>query len=227
MGYDPLKSKFPEALVKDVELYPDAYQREHAAPFKVCTKSIWQALKKWGITYKKNLRHPRADEDVRCTFQEKRDGYKEQGKSLGYLDESGFAKDMPRTHGYSPRGQRCSGLQNGQAKRRTNVIGALLGTVLMAIVLFSSPVNSDVFYAWVTQLLQPSLPPHCVIVMDNASFHKRQDIQLAIINAGHLIQYLLPYPPDLNPIEHKWAQAKSKRRDLNCDINTLFSEYMM
>ncbi|MEA9445042.1 transposase [Candidatus Fukatsuia symbiotica] len=70
-----------------------------------------------------------------------------------YLDESGFAKDMPRIHGYSPRGQRCFGVQDWQAKDRTNVIGALLGMVLMAIGLFSSPVNSDVFYAWVTQLL--------------------------------------------------------------------------
>lgn len=43
-----------EALIKDVELYPDAYQRERAARFGVCRKAIWQALKKLGITCKKN-----------------------------------------------------------------------------------------------------------------------------------------------------------------------------
>ncbi|WP_420836496.1 hypothetical protein [Candidatus Fukatsuia symbiotica] len=40
------------------------------------------------------------------------------------MDESGFAHDRPRTHGYAARGQRCWGTQDGQAKGRTNVIGA-------------------------------------------------------------------------------------------------------
>ncbi|MGG2142452.1 IS630 transposase-related protein [Symbiopectobacterium sp. RP] len=41
-------------LIKDVEPYPDAYQKERAERFGVCQKAIWQALKKLGLTYKKN-----------------------------------------------------------------------------------------------------------------------------------------------------------------------------
>ncbi|MGG2140779.1 hypothetical protein [Symbiopectobacterium sp. RP] len=52
-----------------------------------------------------------------------------------------------RTHGYSPKGQRCFGLKNWGAKGRTNVIGALLGTTLFAIGLFDININSDVFYS--------------------------------------------------------------------------------
>ena len=48
--------------------------------------------------------------------------------------------------------------------------------------------------------------------MDNAAFHKRTDTKQAIIEAGHSLEYLPPYSPDLNPIEHKWAQAKKIRR---------------
>jgi hypothetical protein len=33
----------------------------------------------------------------------------EEGRTIVYLDESGFAKDMPRTHGYSKRGERRFG----------------------------------------------------------------------------------------------------------------------
>ncbi|MGG2142787.1 IS630 transposase-related protein [Symbiopectobacterium sp. RP] len=33
---------------------PDAYQKERAERFGVCQKAIWQALKKLGLTYKKN-----------------------------------------------------------------------------------------------------------------------------------------------------------------------------
>ena len=62
--------------------------------------------------------------------------------------------------------------------------------------------------------------------MDHASFQKRQDIQQAILNAGYLIEYLPPYSPDFNPIEHQWAKAKSKRRGINYDIERLFLKHM-
>ncbi|WP_422548709.1 transposase [Psychrobacter glacincola] len=45
----------------------------------------------------------------------------------------------------------------------------------------------------------PNLPKNSVIVMDNATFHKRQDIQALIEDAEHTILWLPPYSPDLNP----------------------------
>ncbi|CAA2931265.1 transposase [Arsenophonus endosymbiont of Bemisia tabaci] len=72
--------------------------------------------------------------------------------------------------------------------------------------------NSDVFYAWVTQVLIQVLPKKSVIMMDNATFHKKQTIQQVIIDAGHMVEYLPTYSPDLSPIEHKWAQAKCKKK---------------
>jgi transposase len=69
----------------------------------------------------------------------------------------------------------------------------------------------------------PKLPKNSVIVMDNASFHKRLDIQQAILEAGHILEYLPPYSPDLNPIEHKWAQAKAIRKQKKCTVDELFS----
>ena len=125
------------------------------------------------------------------------------------------------------RGRRCIGSQDGPALVRTHVIGALLGSLLMAVGLFSCSINSAIFYAGVMQLLVPALPPHCIIVMNNASFHQRQDIQQAMSKAGYLLDYLPPYSPVLNPIEHTWAQAKRKRRTLQCSIDTLFSEYIV
>jgi len=60
--------------------------------------------------------------------------------------------------------------------------------------------------------------------MDNATFHKRQDTQKMIKNAGFILEYLPPYSPDLNPIEQKWAQAKAVRRKKRCSIQKLFKE---
>ena len=143
-----------------------------------------------------------------------------------YLDESGFSRDMPRTHGYSYRGKRCYGLHDWHAKGRINVIGAMVGFVLVSVGLFEGSINSDVFYAWLTQALVPILPIHAVVVMDNASFHKRADMVEAIKQSGALLEFLRPYSPDLNPIEKKWAQAKAIRKQERCDIDTLFSVHM-
>ncbi len=157
-------------------------------------------------------------------FQKRILAHELAGKPVVYVDESGFAHDQPRTHGWSVRGQRCYGTHDWQARGRINVAGALLNNRLLNIGLFNGNINADVFHAWLTQELLPQAPPGAVIVMDNAAFHKRKDIQAAVKEAGMTLEYLPPYSPDLNPIEHKWAQAKALRRKLRCDVNHLFSD---
>ena len=43
-----------DALKKDVELYPDGYIYERAERLRVSRTCIWNALKRLGVTYKKN-----------------------------------------------------------------------------------------------------------------------------------------------------------------------------
>jgi len=139
------------------------------------------------------------------------------------VDESGFALDSPRTHGYTEKGERCYGQKDWHAKGRQNAIGAIIGFTFLSICLFDCNINSDVFYAWLTGDLLPNTPPDSVIVMDNATFHKRSDMGSAITDAGHIPEYLPPYSPDLNPIENKWAEAKSVKRRENLKPYEFFS----
>ena len=132
---------------------------------------------------------------------------------------------MPRTHGYAPVGERCYGVKDWHARGRTNVIGALIKGTLLTVGLFTANINADIFYAWVTQDLLPKLLSACVIVMDNATFHKRQDIKTAIANAGHTLEYSPSYSPDFNDIEPKWAQAKAIRKREGCSVEQLFAAY--
>lgn len=140
-----------------------------------------------------------------------------------FIDESGFTYDMPRTHGYSLKGVRCYGHHEFRSWNRTNVIGALVGFTLLTVSLFHSTINMKIFTAWVKEDLIPKLPSSSVVIMDNATFHKGQDMKKALLEAGHCLLYLPPYSPDLNPIEHKWAQAKALRRKNNCKIEELFT----
>lgn len=43
-----------EALAEHVKKFPDQYQRERAEHFGVCKLAIGYALKRLGVTYKKN-----------------------------------------------------------------------------------------------------------------------------------------------------------------------------
>ncbi len=172
---------------------------------------------------KKTLYHPKADEVLRGAFLRKIEKYTREGRVIVYLDESGFAHDMPRTHGYSTRGERCYGVQDWHARGRVNVIGAIINNHLLTVCLFDCNIDSDVFYAWLTEDLIPQLPPNSVVVMDNAMFHKRLDMKQALEDAEHTLLYLPPYSPDLNPIEHKWGQAKAVRKQKRCSVSDLFS----
>ena len=134
--------------------------------------------------------------------------------------------DALRDYGYSEKGQRCYSKHDWHKKDRVNALGALMGKVLLTICLVAGSINADVFYAWVKQDLLPKLPNNAVVVMDNVSFHKRHDTQNIIKDAGHTLEYMPTYSPDLNPIEKKWAQAKSIRKEKMCDPETLFREYV-
>ena len=171
---------------------------------------------------KKALKHPRADAAKRRIFLEKIEVHKKASRPIVYIDESGFAHDMPRTHGYTAKGKRCFGTHDWQARGRINVIGALLGTELLTVGLFTGNINSDVFHGWLEDNLIPKLPPTSVLVMDNTTFHKRSDTKNSIRQAGHFLEYLPPYSPDYNPIEKKWAQAKTTRRREQCTTEELF-----
>ncbi|WP_316358854.1 transposase [Candidatus Neptunichlamydia sp. REUL1] len=202
-----------ETLMGDIEKYPDAFCYERANRLNVTASGIRSAMKRLKISYKKHTKPSQSLQKKRKAFVQKIAKYKKLGVPIVYIDESGFAHDMPRTYGYAKIGERCFGTHDWGAKGRTNVIGALIGKSLLTLALFDCTINTDAFTAWTEQDLLPKLSAEIVIVMDNA--------------AGHILKYLPPYSPDLNPIEYKWAQAKSKRRKYRCGIDELFQEYYL
>jgi transposase len=181
-----------EALSRDVSAYPDAYQYERARRLNVSPRCVGYALKRLGVSYKKTLNHPKADPEKRFIFSQHSRAFKRQGRSLVFVDESGFAHDMPRTHGYAKKGRRCYGSQDWGAKGRTNVIGALLGGALLTVTLFDTTINTKIFDHWVIQDLIPKLPQRSVVIMDNAAFHKEETIKNALKQAGHNLLYRPP-----------------------------------
>ena len=143
-------------------------------------------------------------------------------RPIVYIDESGFALDSPRERGYSPIGSRCYDQKDWQAKGRVNAIGAIVNFKFINICLFPCNINADIFHQWVIQELIPSTPQGAVVVMDNATFHRRKDTIQAIEENNLILEMMPTYSPDLNPIEKKWAQAKAMRKKHGYTPNEIF-----
>ena len=127
---------------------------------------------------------------------------------LVFIDETGTSTNMARLRGRAPRGERLVGkIPHGHWKTTTFVAG-LRTTALTAPCVIDGPMNGDVFFAYVEQILVPTLKPGDIVVMDNLSAHKVHGIRDLIEAAGATLLYLPPYSPDFNPIENMWSKIK-------------------
>ena len=103
--------------------------------------------------------------------------------------------------------------------RLVNAIGDITDFKLLNVGLFDTDIN-----AGVSPELLTNLPSNSVIVLDHATFHQRRDALEAIERAGHIVEFLPPYSPDLNPIGKKWAPAKSIRPKFGYSPEELLSD---
>jgi len=132
-----------------------------------------------------------------------------------YVDETGFDAPLIREYGYSQSGQRIQGERTGKRFARTSLIAGLKAGTSLAPMEFKGYCNTDVVLAWVKNMLIPSLKSGDVVIWDNATFHKSNQLAKAFEQAGIGLLFLPPYSPDLNPIEQFWAWLKAWIRALN------------
>jgi hypothetical protein len=88
------------------------------------------------------------------------------------VDESGFEKAAFRRYGWSGKGQKIYGDQQGSRSIRTNLIAGKSGRKLLAPVLFEGATNASWFNTWLQEHLFKELPEGATVIMDNGAFHK-------------------------------------------------------
>lgn len=132
-------------------------------------------------------------------------------QNIVYIDESGFESSSIRLYAWGTRGKRIYDSQNGQNRQRTSLIAAKRGKTLLAPVLFPGTTNASWFNYWLEHHLLPSLDSPCVLIADNAAFHKKKEIRAIAQVAGHQVLFLPPYSPDYNKIEQDFAILKKQR----------------
>ena len=137
---------------------------------------------------------------------------------------------MTRLHGRAMKGERahdCAPHGHWCVRTMISSIRADGSTACMSI---DAATDADVFIAYVTQVLVPSLREGDIVILDNLSAHKSAAVEEAIRSAGARVEYLPAYSPDLNPIEKMWSKIKAflravkarTSRSLNAAIRKAF-----
>lgn len=127
-----------------------------------------------------------------------------------YVDETGVDLFMTRSHGRAPRGERLNVPQPGRKFKRVNIVAGWSNKkqAFVAPYVYSWNTNSAWFLVWFEYMLLPLLAPGTLIVLDNASFHRRKAIEYLAKLYGCVAIFQPKYSPDLNPIEKCWANLK-------------------
>ena len=128
---------------------------------------------------------------------------------------------MHREYARAKRGEKIVAEIPGKKFARQSIVAAKCEKKVIAPFGYEGTCNSELFLWWLKTMLVPKLRKRQIVIMDNASIHKRKEIRDAIEKAGCHLVYQPPYSPDLNPIEHFWSWLKRKIRSLKIKFDSL------
>jgi transposase len=119
---------------------------------------------------------------------------------------------MTRLYGWAPRGARLHYACPHGHWRTTTMISSIRLDGSTACMTIDGPTDTEVFQAYVREILCPALRPGDCVVMDNLGAHKNAQTLALIEGVGATVRFLPAYSPDLNPIELMWSKVKALLR---------------
>lgn len=138
---------------------------------------------------------------------------------LVFLDEMGVNRGMTPQYAWAPKGERAVSKAPHNPGQNISVVGAIRLRGFITADWKVGGFTSDDFEAFVRDELAPKLKRGDVVVMDNASIHKRPNIKRILRGYGVRLWFLPPYSPELNPKENGWSKSKNVVR--RCEPRTL------
>jgi len=140
--------------------------------------------------------------------------------NLVFLDELAAKTNMTRLRGRALRGARVHDHAPAGHWCATTMIGAVRLDGNTACMTIEDATDTEVFRAFVQQVLIPTLKPGDKVVMDNLSPHKNTETVRLLEQAGMQVCFLPPYSPDFNPIEKMWSKIKAALRSAKARTRT-------
>ncbi len=129
-----------------------------------------------------------------------------------YIDEAGVEDTLDYAYGWSLKGWRCWAEKLGHRTQRVSMMAAWCQGQVLAPMTFEGYCDAAVVEAWFEQLLCPTLRAGQVVILDNASFHRKEQLRKLLESVGCSLLALPAYSPDLNKIEPLWNTIKQRIR---------------
>lgn len=135
-----------------------------------------------------------------------------------FLDEVGFSVSMRSRHGRALRGARAVHVVRAIKSRNISIMCSMNKDGIFQYSSQSQAFKTVSFCAALENLFiefQRHGIHNAVLVMDNAPIHRPADVRSLCERFGHIILYLPPYSPFLNPIENmfsKWKEGVRRSR---------------
>jgi hypothetical protein len=143
---------------------------------------------------------------------------------LHFVDECATHDAMVPTHGRAPRGERATGTKPKAKGRHLTVIGSLSLRSGLDVSPWQGSMKGADFASWVECMLLPRLREGDIVILDNCSIHKVDEVAAMVESRGASIRWLPPYSPDLNPIEEAWSKFKSILRRIGASTMDMLVE---
>lgn len=131
---------------------------------------------------------------------------------LVVVDETQATVKMARRYARAAGGERARGSVPRNQGTGTTLIAALTTQGIEAPMTLEGALNTDACIAYVEQVLCPALRPGQMVLMDNLSPHKADEVQRLIEKAGCQLCFFPSYSPDLSPIEMAFSKIKGLLR---------------
>ena len=128
--------------------------------------------------------------------------------NLVYVDESGLNREYRRLYARAKRGVKIHDTKPGKRQKRTNIIAGLCNGKHLAVQPYEHSTTATFFEDWFEFELIPLLPENAIIILDNASFHRKNVLWNIAHRYDVYLLFLPPYSPEFNLIEHSWANFK-------------------
>ena len=140
-------------------------------------------------------------------------------EDIVYIDETGIQGYIYREYARTLRGKKVYDKIPGKKYKRTNIVAGKSGDKIISPLVYEKIMDSEFFEVWFKDMFLSEVESNKVIVMDNASFHRKNKLYELCKSANKNLKliFLPPYSPELNPIEKYWGKLKKnlKKMDKN------------
>ena len=207
--------------------HPEVYLSELSSKVEeVCgvrasTSTLFRLLRRHGITHKRMQQVAlQRSLMLRGEFMATVMMYRKE--QFVWLDETGFDnRTYMRRYGYAIRGDTARYHRSLYRGTRVSAIVALSTDGLVAMKLINGTTNANTFFDFARGDLIPymnsfdGLSPKSIIILDNCSIHRVEEVLELFRSTGIVVMFLPPYSPDYNPVEEVFSYVKYylKRHD--------------